>query len=180
MLCAPFQKYRSLCPPDAPNDAFYLQPPRSMTTSCWYSRKPLGHNTLSKTVSRLCKAAGIEGYKTNHSLRATSTSQLYHSDVDEQMVMERKGHRSIEGVRSYKRTSEGQREALSDVLNRKAPRIGDTSNTVPFSGTFPQSTTPTTPQNIKSNYTDAGGLGISTPTFSNCIVNFYLHPEYNS
>ena len=149
-----------------------------MTTSCWYSRKPLGHNTLSKTVTRICKAAGIEGYKTNHSLRATSTSRLYHSGVDEQMVMERTGHRSIEGVRSYKRTSEGQREALSDVLNRKAPRIGDTSNTVPSPGTFPQSTTPTTILNQTS--TQMQGLGISTPTFSNCTVNFYLHPEYKS
>ena len=128
------------------HDAFYLQPSHSMTTSCWYSRKPLGHNTLSKTVTRICKAAGIEGYKTNHSLRATSTSRLYHSGVDEQMVMEMTGHRSIDVVRSYKRTSEGQREALSDVLsdvlNRKAPRIGDTSNTVPSSG---QSITPTAP-----------------------------------
>ena len=32
--------------------------------------------------------------------------------------MERTGHRSLEGVRSYKRTSEEQREALSDILNR--------------------------------------------------------------
>ena len=33
--------------------------------------------------------------------------------------MERTGHRSLEGVRSYKRTSESQKEALSDILNTK-------------------------------------------------------------
>ena len=38
--------------------------------------------------------------------------------MDEQLVMERTGHRSIEGVRSYKRSSDQQREALSDILNR--------------------------------------------------------------
>ena len=49
--------------------------------------------------------------------------------------MERTGHRSIEGVRSYKRTSETQREVLSDILNRKVPRVGDAI-------TAPSSTTP--------------------------------------
>ena len=33
--------------------------------------------------------------------------------------MERTGHRSIEGVRSYKRTSVEQQEVLSDILNNK-------------------------------------------------------------
>ena len=37
--------------------------------------------------------------------------------------MERTGHRSLEGVRSYKRTSNEQRETLSDILNNKVPRI---------------------------------------------------------
>ena len=69
-----FKKYQSLCPPDAPESAFYLQPARSPSSSCWYSKRPLGHNTLAKTVPRMCQSAGIQGYKTNHSLRATSTS----------------------------------------------------------------------------------------------------------
>ena len=89
---------------------------------CWYSRRPIGHDTLSKTLPRLCKSAGIQGYKTNHSLRATAATRLYRSGIDEQLVMERTGHRSLEGVRSYKRTSNQQREALSDVLNLE-PRI---------------------------------------------------------
>ena len=126
-----FKMYQSLCPPDAPEGAFYLQPAHKPTPTCWFSRKPLGHNTLAKTVSRMCSSAGIEGYKTNHSLRATSTSRLYHSGVDEQLVMERTGHKSTDGVRSYKRTSESQREALSDILNRKKPRVEEPS-TVPI------------------------------------------------
>ena len=101
-----FKRYRQLCPPDAPPDAFYLQPARRPTESCWYSNRALGHNSLGKTLSRLCSSAGIAGYKTNHSLRATATSRLYHSGVDEQLVMDRTGHRSVDGVRSYKRTSD--------------------------------------------------------------------------
>ena len=44
--------------------------------------------------------------------------------LDEQLVMERSGHHSTEGVRSYKRTSDEQRRALSDIFNgtRKTAR----------------------------------------------------------
>ncbi len=59
----------------------------------------------------------MTGYKTNHSLRATAASRLYHSGLDEQLIMERTGHRSIEGIRSYKRTSNQQQVTVSNVLN---------------------------------------------------------------
>ena len=116
-----FKWYRELCPADAPPHAFYLQPAKKPTNTSWFSNRPLGHNQLGKTLTRQCSSAGIHGYKTKHSLRATSTSRLYQAGVDEQLVMERTGHRSLEGVRSYKRTSEQQREVLSDVLNSRNP-----------------------------------------------------------
>ena len=59
----------------------------------------------------------------HHSLRATAATRLYQAGVHEQLVMERTGHRSLEGVRLYKRTSDEQREALSDILNKKEPRL---------------------------------------------------------
>ena len=96
-----FRKYMSLSPPDSPAASFYLQPSSKPTSTCWYSCRPVGHNHISATVARLCRAAGITGFKTNHSLRATSTSRLYQSGVDEQLVMERTGHRSLTGVSSY-------------------------------------------------------------------------------
>ena len=120
-----FKLYRSLCPSDQPEDAFYLKPLSKPTPTCWYSKQPLGHNKHAQTVGRLCKAAGIQGFKTNHSLRVTNATRLYASGVDEQLVMERTGHRSVDGVRTYKRTSEEQQVALSDVLNRvKRSRTG--------------------------------------------------------
>ena len=65
-----YKKYMALSPPDA----FYLQPAKSPTSTCWFAKQPLGHNPLSNTVTRICRSAGITGFKTNHSLRATSTS----------------------------------------------------------------------------------------------------------
>ena len=83
----------------------------------WYSKMAVGHNTLAKTVSRLCNSADISGFKTNHSLRVTTATRLFHSGADEQLIMSHTGHRSIDGVRSYKRENETQKRSLSSVLN---------------------------------------------------------------
>ena len=74
-------------------------------------------------MAQLCSAASIKGYRTNHSLRATAATRLYNAGVDEQMIMETTGHRSLEGVRSYKRTSECQKKSVSDILNVKPINI---------------------------------------------------------
>lgn len=60
-----YKRYCALYP-DTPHHAFYLQPSQTPTSSCRYTNKPLGHTTLGKTISRLCKAAGIDGFHTNH------------------------------------------------------------------------------------------------------------------
>ena len=107
-----FQKYQSLCPQDAPTNAFYLTPLKKETKDCWFSNVPLGKNKLSKAIATICKECGIQGYKTNHSLIVTAATRLYSSGVDEQLVMERTGHRSTEGVRCYKCTSMEQQEEV--------------------------------------------------------------------
>ena len=124
-----FTLYRRHCPPDPKQNAFYLKPLKRPTGNIWYSREPLGHNTLQQAVSTICKAAGIPGFRTNHSLRATSATRLYAAGADEQLIMERTGHRSIDGVRSYKRTSALQQQVVSDILSRTStPAIQPTSD----------------------------------------------------
>lgn len=66
------------------------------------------YNKLDGSVAKRCKSTGITGYRTNSSFRASAATRLYQAGVDEQLVMERTGHRSLEGVRSYKRTSTDQ------------------------------------------------------------------------
>ena len=82
-------------------------------------------------MSRICKKAGVTGYKTNHSLRATAASRLYHSGLDEQLIMERTGHRSIEGIRSYKRTNSQQQQQVSNLLNRIECTTSSSESAVP-------------------------------------------------
>ena len=50
------------------------------------------------------------------SLRVTSATRLFQSGIDEQLIMSHTGHRSVYGVRSYKRISEEQKSA-SGVLS---------------------------------------------------------------
>ena len=103
-----FKKYLSHCPPDTKRNSLYLQPQKKTTQQVWYSREPLGHNKLTKIVPEMCTAAGIQGFRTNHSLRASSATRLYAARMDEQLIMECTGHRSTGGVRSYKRTTDAQ------------------------------------------------------------------------
>ena len=71
-------------------NAFYLQPRKNPTSQCSYAIKPIiCHNTLDKTVARMCSLGGIGGYRMNHSLRATAATRLYQA---EQLVMEKIGH----------------------------------------------------------------------------------------
>ena len=112
-----YQKYMSHRPPECKTTAFYLTPLKKPKETIWYTQTPIGHNTLNNTISRLCKAAGITGYKTNHSLRVTAATRLFQSGVDEQLIMARTGHRSIEGVRAYKRVGEEQKQTVSSILN---------------------------------------------------------------
>ena len=113
-----FKLYLTKLNPNAPRSAFYFKPLQKWSnTGVWFTNKPLGHNTLENMMATICKKANVTGYKTNHSLRATVASRLYHSGLDEQLIMERTGHRSIEGIRSYKRTSNQQQVTVSNVLN---------------------------------------------------------------
>ena len=72
-----FKCYLALMPANRPADAFYLQPSRHPTSTCWFSATPLGHYSPRRTISWICKEAGIGSYKTNHSLRATAVTRLY-------------------------------------------------------------------------------------------------------
>ena len=70
---------------------------------------------MAEVVPRLMKTASIPGYFTNYSLRITAATRLYDVQVDEATIMERTGHRSVEGIRTYKRTSDKLKELSSNM-----------------------------------------------------------------
>ena len=107
--------YMSLMPENRMTSAFYLQPLRYFTPTCWYANSPVGVNKLQKVVKVICEKGGLPGYYTNHSLRATCATRLYHNNCDEQLIQEITGHRSL-AVRSYKRTCPDQRKFASRCI----------------------------------------------------------------
>ena len=109
-------KYLSLIPQARSSVAFYLQPLKYYDQTCWYQDVPVGINKLQKVVKIICERGGLPGYYTNHSLRATAATRLYHCNLDEQVIQEVTGHRSL-AVHSYKRTCSGQRQYASMCLN---------------------------------------------------------------
>ena len=115
-------RYLSLLPKDRKCQSFYLQPRKkfSFDSDCWFLDKPVGINKLQNMVHEICKDGKIPGYFTNHSLRATAATHLYHNDFDEQIIQEITGHHSV-AVREYKRTSNAQKiEASSCIMGSKS------------------------------------------------------------
>ena len=108
-------KYLSLFPPNRNCKAYYLQPRKKYSPDNWYLDKPVGSNKLREVVKDLGKKAGLPGFYSNHSLHSTCATTLYQANVDEQLIQEITGHRSL-AVRSYKRTCNSQRKAASQCI----------------------------------------------------------------
>ena len=64
----------------------------------------------------MCERAHITGGYTNHSLRAYGTTTLFHAGVPEKLIQQTTGHRSLEALRQYERTSESQLVDISNVM----------------------------------------------------------------
>ncbi len=107
-----YKKYVSLLPQDRKSSALYkyslARGRRSGHT--WYCDKPLGINTVTKTVKNMMSKLGASGRFTNHSLRVSVATRMFGSGIEEQIVKERTGHRS-DAVRAYKCTAEHLLEA---------------------------------------------------------------------
>ena len=108
-------KYLQLLPKERKSTSFYLQPKKKFSENVWFLDRPVGVNKLRKTIKELCKQGGIDGFFTNHSLRLTAATNLYRNNVDEQLIQEITGHRSL-AVCSYKRTSDSQHKMASNLL----------------------------------------------------------------
>ena len=68
-------------------------------------------------VKEMCEEAGIEGNKTNHSLRSCGVSSLYNKNVPEKMIQERSGHRSLTPLRAYERPTVQQTDDARNIKN---------------------------------------------------------------
>ena len=110
-----FLTYLSRMPQNRKCHSFYLQPKRKISDGVWFQDRQAGVNRLRDTIKEVCKNAGLPGFYSNHSLRSTCATKLYRNNVDEQLIQEITGHRSL-AVRSYKRTSDKMRKMASNCV----------------------------------------------------------------
>lgn len=117
-------------------DLFYLRPLASAPTNDtdpWYTCVPVGKNTLNNKIKLMCEKAKISGNKTNHSLRVTGATTLFENGVPEKIIKERTGHRSLEALRTYERTTDKQNKEVSNLLaitskNQKSINVANKSD----------------------------------------------------
>ena len=88
--------------------------------------------------------------------------------------MERTGHRSLEGVRSYKRTSDRQRRALFDVLNREQPNNQPTTRLATALTEQPAPSCSSGSSSCAFTSQQLRSLSLPSATFSDCNVNFFI------
>ena len=102
----------------------YLRPlPKPKGNICCY-KKAAGRETLGNVVKKVMSNAGFDGHFTNHSLRRSCATNLYDNGVPEQVIQETTGHRSVDGVRAYKRTSSTMKRKMSAILNQSESSLG--------------------------------------------------------
>ena len=154
-------------------DMFYLRPLSSVPSvpdAPWFYSTPVGRNTLSKMLATMCEEAGIVGRKTNHSLRATAATELFHDGIAEKVIQDRTGHRSLEGLRRYERVPDEQKqEACRALMNEKILSVSD----VPFTTTVSHHSSYHVSTTIQQQ---TPSLSFGTATMSGCTINIYQGP----
>ena len=79
----------------------------------------MGINQLKKMLPELSKKAGIGIRYTNHSLRATAITRMFSGEIDEKIIAEASGHRSLKALRAYEHTSQQKLQNASRVINEQ-------------------------------------------------------------
>ena len=68
-------------------------------------------------VKDMCAEAGLEGEKSNHSLRVAGATSLYKAGLPEKLIQQRTCHRCLQFLRQYERISTNQEAAVSQILS---------------------------------------------------------------
>ena len=82
----------------------------------WYDAQVIGKKFLEKFMKTISEDAGLSQTYTNHCIRATCITNLDNSGKEARHIMALTGHKSADSIRSYARTSIGQKRAMSKVL----------------------------------------------------------------
>ena len=86
----------------------------------------MGINVLKNVLPELSEKSGIQVRYTNHSLQATAITRMFNGEVDEKVIAETSGHRSLKALKSYEHTCKRKLQDVSRIINKTthSDRIG--------------------------------------------------------
>ncbi len=93
---------------------------RRQDNPVWYKDQPMGIKKMQSMLKDMCKTAGIEGRKTNHSMRKTGITRLLGANVHPVMVQQLSGHKNLDSLKKYFVASDEMQENMSDILGTNA------------------------------------------------------------
>ena len=117
-----YKKYVTLQPKKSYTcKSFYLRPLRNVTPTCWYGDQSYGKTKVGSIVKEICSQAKFKGKFTNHSLRRTAATRMFHAKIEEKIVKEITGH-SSDCVRMYMKTCDALKRDASLAIYGKSSR----------------------------------------------------------
>ena len=138
----------------------------------------MGKNRLSKLMQKIGLETQIDipiELLSNHSGRKTATQVLQDEEVPEQAIMQLTGHKSVQGVRAYKKINEEQQlNTLNTLINITDSKLSSKQN---------NSTSQSINDNTKSHIPfqeislSSNSVENEIPIFQNCTfsnVSFYI------
>lgn len=90
---------------------------RFKETGRWYNNAKLGENSISRMMSNISAACNLSKRYTNHCVRATSITVLGRNYQDND-IRAISGHKSLNALGIYKRTSTSTLESMSSSLHQ--------------------------------------------------------------
>ena len=138
-----FLKYLSKLDPE--QDRLWCYPKDSFRheEELWYTKKPVGVNTLQQFLPKLSQQCGLSQIYTNHSIRSTSATLLHQDKFDPTAVKSITGHKSLSSLAVYQRTSSKQKIEMAHALHRKIAGGGHSVPSASASSSHGASSIPT-------------------------------------
>jgi hypothetical protein len=114
-----FKEYEARRPADCKqsDSRFYLQPILKPKSAIWFSKQPIGVNSIGTIANKMSKAAGLSK-KSNHSARKTAIQTLLHANVSPTDVVQITGHKNVQSLNSYSHLSNDQQKNISSILSK--------------------------------------------------------------
>lgn len=160
------------------NVYLWQKPKRKWTLEmgCWFENSKIGTNTIATMMKKLSQSLNFAQSYTNHSIRATAITILGRSFEDND-IRAVSGHKSLNALAIYKRTSESRIEKMSlhlqTAMNSASTKVDTCKNDQAFIGTMVEPLSRDN-SNLPSNELATVGVDLdsSSSQHINCCISY--------